>query len=258
MDLQFGGKKALVCGASQGIGKAIAKQLAGLGCVTYLAARNTEKLNQVVEEFGPSGHRAFAVDFLDLEQVQKLGETVVELGGVDILICNSGGPKGGPLLEAPHSALESAFRQHLTANQILVQKLVPGMREKGYGRIITILSTSVKAPIPNLGVSNTIRGAVASWSKTLAGELGPVGITVNNILPGFTATARLDTLKSATAQRLKKTEAEVEELWKSSIPAGRMGQPEEVAAAATFLASPAASYLNGINLPVDGGRTPSL
>jgi len=139
-----------------------------------------------------------------------------------------------------------------------VQAVLPGMKRAGYGRIINIISTSVKQPIPGLGVSNTIRGAVANWAKTLAGELGPFGITVNNVLPGATCTARLDALIEGKAKKAGVTVAEIGEQMKAAIPARRFAQPEELACAVAFLASPSAGYINGINLPVDGGRTSCL
>jgi len=177
---------------------------------------------------------------------------------VEILINNTGGPKAGPILEASTDAFEQAFRQHLINNQILARTLVPGMREAGYGRIINIISTSVKTPLPNLGVSNTIRLAVASWAKTLANEIGQYNITVNNILPGLTETQRLDELVKHTAISAKKESSSVEAQLKDSIPMKRFGKAEEIANVIAFLASPAASYVNGVNIAVDGGRTPAL
>ena len=225
-----------------------------------LLARNGEALNQVRQTLSnPEKHLALATDLSQptqlTEQIQKV---LSETGPIQILVCNSGGPKGGPLVEAKPEEFLQAFQQHVLANHLLVQMLAPGMKESGYGRIINIISTSVKAPIPNLGVSNTIRGAVASWAKTLATELGPAGITVNNVLPGFTATERLGDLMNSAATRLKKTPEEMEQLWKASVPVGRFAQPGETAQAIGFLASPAAAYVNGINLPVDGGRLAGL
>jgi 3-oxoacyl-[acyl-carrier protein] reductase len=147
---------------------------------------------------------------------------------------------------------------HLINNQILVQKAIKGMKDAGFGRIINIISTSVKAPIAGLGVSNTIRAAVASWAKTLSIELGAYGITVNNVLPGFTNTNRLKSLIAKKAEVQGKSEEKIARAMKSQVPAARFGQANEVANAVAFLCSPAASYINGINLPVDGGRTASL
>ncbi len=177
---------------------------------------------------------------------------------VDVLICNSGGPNPGPLLAAETEALDAAFTQHVLANLLLVQAFVPHMRAKKFGRIINIISTSVKIPLPNLGVSNTVRGAVASWAKTLAGELGPHGITVNNILPGYTSTQRLEQILVNNVQKTGQSREEVEKGFLKDVPVGRFAEAQELAYACVFLASPMAGYINGINLPVDGGRTGCL
>lgn len=221
-------------------------------------ARSEERLRQLCTEMG-EGHSYIVTHTSDLRNLkQRVNEALKKFGPISILVCNSGGPPAGPLVEAPREDFLSGFHNHVLANQTLVQLLLPGMKSQGFGRIINIISTSVKVPIPNLGVSNTIRGAVASWAKTLANELGSWQITVNNVLPGFTDTERLDSLKAAAAQRLEKTIPEVEALWKKTIPAGRFAKPTEIAYAVGFLASPAASYINGVNLPVDGGRTGTL
>ena len=207
-------------------------------------------------------HRWFAADFADPANVQEAIRTELAhqsaAGPYTILVNNTGGPAGGPVAEAQPEAFLAAFRSHVLCNQLLVQALLPGMKSAGYGRIINIISTSVKAPIPGLGVSNTIRAAVANWAKTLATELAPFGITVNNVLPGFTDTERLKQLFTARAQKEGKTLEEVTKAAIGTIPAGRLARAEEVAAAVAFLAMPAASYINGINVPVDGGRTQSL
>lgn len=203
----------------------------------------------------PTQHQLIIADLSKLTQVLDQVQNVLsQVGPIHILVCNSGGPKGGPLLDAKPEEFLQAFQQHVLANHLLVQMLVPGMKESGYGRIINIISTSVKMPIPNLGVSNTIRGAVASWAKTLANELGPMGITVNNVLPGYTATERLNTLIESAAGRLNKSKDQMEHEWRMSVPLRRFAQPEETAQAVGYLASPAGAYINGINLPVDGGR----
>ena len=221
-------------------------------------ARSEEALSQLCSDLG-EGHSYIVANISDLKDLsQKVQVKLREFGPISILICNSGGPPAGPLVNAPQEAFVSGFSNHILANQTLVQLLLPGMKDQGFGRIINIISTSVKIPIPNLGVSNTIRGAVASWSKTLANELGPFHITVNNVLPGFTATERLDSLKEAAGKRLGKTVSQVEDMWKKTIPVGRFADPSETACAVGFLASPAASYINGVSLPVDGGRTGSL
>jgi 3-oxoacyl-[acyl-carrier protein] reductase len=262
MNTSLEGRRALVCGSTQGIGRAAAAELAGLGASITLMARDAERLRAVQAEL-PAGHGQrhdfVSADFSDPQSVAAAIKGAIDpVRPYHILINNTGGPPGGPASDAAPDAYLAAFKMHVLSNQVLVQALIPGMKQAKYGRIINIISTSVKAPIPNLGVSNTIRGAVASWAKTLAGELAPFGITVNNILPGFTDTARLTALFKARAEKTGKPYQQVLDEAIASIPAGRLGRPEEIAAAIAFLATPAASYINGINVPVDGGRTQSL
>ena len=261
MNLDLKNKNAIICGSTAGIGKASAIQLAEMGATITLVARNEEKLKNTLLELpfqDGQKHNYLVADFTNPDELRKKISKAVEGKVFHILLNNTGGPKGGPIFSADISEFTNAFTQHLVCNQILTQAVVPGMKEADYGRIINIISTSVKQPIDGLGVSNTIRGAVASWSKTLANELGPFGITVNNVLPGFTATDRLDDIVGNAAKKMKKTEAEAAAFMKNLVPARRFAQPGEVANAVAFLASEAASYINGINLPVDGGRTKSL
>ncbi len=261
MNISLQNKNAVICGSSQGIGLATAQELALNGANCFLMARNPEALQRAVNGLSKSGnqqHRALTVDFSDSSAVElEIKKLVAELR-VEILVNNTGGPKAGPILDAPTDLFETAFRQHLVNNHILVQAVVPGMREAGYGRIINIISTSVKTPLANLGVSNTIRLAVASWAKTLANEIGRYNITVNNILPGLTATQRLEDLVKHGAAAQKMDSSMVEAQLRESIPMKRFGKPEEIAQVIAFLASPAASYVNGTNIAVDGGRTPAL
>ena len=253
------GKKAIVFGASQGIGRAIAMAFANQGAQVAVVSRSEEKLQQLLKDMKGKNHRAIACDVGDLNNLKiKLTDLLSDWKAIEIVVCNAGGPKPGPITEANDDDFLSAFRDHVLANSLTVKLLLPGMKKEKYGRIINIISTSVKTPIPNLGVSNTIRAAVANWAKTLSLEVGQFGITVNNILPGYTRTPRLNSLLKSTAQKQDKNETEIENIWKAAIPLGRIGEPEEVASAATFLASPEASYISGINLPVDGGRTASL
>jgi 3-oxoacyl-[acyl-carrier protein] reductase len=262
MNLDLSGKKALVCGSTQGIGLAAAEQLASLGCEIVLCARNEGKLikesARISSEFGVSTSYLVA-DFSYPDKLKEaLDNFLPTAGNIHILVNNTGGPDPGPAHSASIDAFRIAFNSHLICNHILVQALLPGMKTAGYGRIINVISTSVKQPLPNLGVSNTIRGAVANWSKTLANELGPFGITVNNVLPGATETSRLTQILD---EKSAKTGAEVEKLaadMVKPIPAGRFGKPEEIGSAIAFLSTPAAAYINGVNLPVDGGRTSSL
>ncbi len=259
MNLDLKNKNAIVCGSTQGIGEASAIELAKLGANITLIARNEDKLLNVVNNLDKSQGQTHSFLCIDFSDTQSLKEKVATLSDdYQILINNTGGPAGGPITDANTDAFEDAFKMHLINNQILVQKLVKGMKAAGFGRIINIISTSVKAPIPGLGVSNTIRAAVASWAKTLSIEVGAYGITVNNVLPGFTNTNRLKTLITKKASVQGKSEEQIANTMQASVPANRFGQANEVANAVAFLCSPAASYINGINLPVDGGRTASL
>ena len=261
MDLKLDGMHALVGGASRGIGRATAFELAANGASITGIARNEDSLRAVIEQLDTSKnqiHGFIIADSGDPASLAGEAKKLAEQRAVNILINNTGGPPDGPAHTAQSGDFELAFTQHVLCNQALLQSVLAGMRESGYGRIINIISTSVKQPIPGLGVSNTIRGAVASWAKTLASELGPDGITVNNVLPGFTETDRLDQVINANAKRSGLSIEDAAHNMKSSVPLKRFGLPEETAAAIAFLASPAAGYINGINLPVDGGRTGSL
>ena len=258
MPLDLSGKKALVCGASQGIGLAAAQHLAGLGAQVVLMARNAERLAEAVKTLPGDGHETAVADFSKPDDVAAAAAEVVAAGSVHILVNNTGGPAGGPITEAGVEAFRATFEQHLVCNQILAQTVHPGMKEANYGRIINVISTSVKQPLSGLGVSNTIRGAVANWAKTWANEVGAHGITVNNVLPGATNTARLAQIVDAKAAKTGGDPAAIRASMASAVPLGRTGEPQEVARAIAFLASPAASYISGINLPVDGGRTGCL
>ncbi len=260
MDLKLNEKRALVCGSTQGIGKAAAFALAAEGVQITLMARNEEKLKAVLDELPPQRkHDYIVADFSDPKNVQDRIKSYLETHeGFHILINNTGGPKSGALHTASLKEFNGAFQMHIICNHILTQASLPFMKQEGYGRIINVISTSVKEPIPGLGVSNTIRNAVANWSKTLAGELASFGITVNNVLPGFTETERLNSIIQIKADKEGCSFEEMESIMKNYVPAKRFALPEETAAAITFLASEAAAYINGINLPVDGGRTKSL
>ncbi|SDS10780.1 3-oxoacyl-[acyl-carrier protein] reductase [Halopseudomonas litoralis] len=262
MDLNLAGKRALVGGASQGLGAACARQLALQGAEVIVLARSEDKLSEVVEQLPTAEgqrHGYICVDSADLPALARAVQAEVERGGpICVWVNNTGGPAPGPAHAAAPENYAAAFNQHLLSSQTLLELLLPGMRECGYGRIINVLSTSVKTPIANLGVSNAIRAAMANWAKTLASELASDGITVNNVLPGLTRTARLESLFSYRASVSGKTEQEVERDLLQGVPARRFAEPEEFANAVGFLASPAAAFINGINLPVDGGATASL
>jgi len=258
----LGGKRALVCGSTQGIGRACAFEFARLGARLTLLARDEGRLRAVSDEIARLGGPApdvLRADFSEPETVRAVvAEHVGTTGPIEILLNNTGGPPGGPIAAAAPEAFRSAFTAHLICNQLLAQTLIPGMRQRGFGRIINIVSTSVRQPIEGLGVSNTVRAAVSGWAKTLAGEVAPHGITVNNVLPGATATERLRSLIQAKARAAGVADEEVERRMKAEIPLGRFASPDEIAAAAGFLATPAASYITGISLPVDGGRIACL
>lgn len=258
MDLNLQGKHALVCGASAGIGQAAAIELAALGATVTVLARRAEALDATLKQLTNTHGQQHSALVADLDQPEQLPAQLADIQAVHILVNNAGGPPGGAVHNATATEFETGFRRHLLANQTLVQTLLPGMRRAGYGRIINIISTSVKEPIAGLGVSNTIRWAVAGWAKTLARELAPAGITVNNVLPGFTATGRLDSLFAARAEKTGKTAADIAAETVAGVPMGRFAAPGEIGAAIAFLASPAAAYITGINLPVDGGRLNSL
>lgn len=263
MDLSLKDKNAIVCGSTQGIGKAIAIELSNLGATVTLIARNKEKLETVIKELANKDgqtHNFLIADFSNPTQLKETVEQYIlqQKKTIHILINNTGGPAGGPIEDAKIEEFIQTFSNHLICNHILVQATKEGMKKSGYGRIINIISTSVKQPLNGLGVSNTIRGAVANWSKTLANELGQFGITVNNVLPGATDTVRL---KSIIENKAAKTGQSIHELTQNmanEVPLKRIGKPEEIANAVAFLVSPAAAYISGINLPVDGGRTKSL
>ena len=261
MDLNLSGKRAVVCGSTQGIGKAAAIELALLGAQVTLVARNEEKLDAAVRElqvYSGLPHDYLVADFNEPALLADKINSYAARNLVHILVNNTGGPPPGPAADAAPAEFISAFNSHLICNHVLVQALIPGMKKEKYGRIINVISTSVKMPIRGLGVSNTIRGAVANWSKTLSHELAPFGITVNNVLPGATMTGRLEAIIARNAERAGITFEEAKNEMVKEIPAGRISEPAEVAAAIAFLASPAAGYINGINVPVDGGRTGSL
>ncbi|MEP7186310.1 MAG: SDR family NAD(P)-dependent oxidoreductase [Rhodanobacter sp.] len=262
MQLDLTGRHALVCGASQGIGRASAIELAELGASVTLLARSVDKLRAVADGLPRARpgqqHDWRSVDMLDTANLQAAANDIVATSPVHILINNTGGPPAGAAHTASAEAFEKAFRQHLLAGQTLVQAVLPGMRNSGYGRIVNVISTSVKEPIAGLGVSNTVRAAVAGWAKTLSAELAADGITVNNVLPGYTRTGRLDGLLAAKASAGNLSEAEVAQDMLATVPARRFGEASEVAAMIAFLCTPAAAYINGVSIAVDGGRTRAL
>jgi len=261
MDLDLTGKHALVCGASEGIGRATALELALLGADVTVLSRREAALQAVVAELprrDGQQHDLLAADVTDTTGLRAAVAASAAARPFHVLVNNTAGPAGGPVHAADETAFLDTFRRHLLANQALAQAVLPGMRAAGWGRIVNVISTSVYEPIPNLGVSNTIRGAVASWAKTLSREVAGDGITVNNILPGYTETGRLTQILADRARAGGQTEDAVAAAMRASVPAGRFAKPGEVAAAIAFLCSPAAGYINGISLAVDGGRLQSI
>jgi len=262
MDLSLDGRRALVSGASQGIGRAAARALAELGARITLVARDAAKLRAVRDELPPvrgGEHSVLPLDFDDTAAVRReIASLIAREGAHEIVVNNSGGPAPGPIFSAEPEEFLRALARHVVANQVIAQATVPGMKSAGYGRIINVISTSVYEPIPNLGVSNTTRAAVAAWAKTLSKELGAFGITVNSVLPGYTDTERLASLIEARAKREKCTPETVAAAMRAQIPSGRFAAPNEIGEVIAFLASPAASYVNGVSLPVDAGRLGSI
>lgn len=261
MNLSLRNRTAVICGSTQGIGLAAAIELANLGANCVLMARNEASLQQAAERLNTDQqqrHRWLVADFDQPETVKQAIGDFVAKEPVHILVNNSGGPASGPVTAAGEEEFINAFNCHLICNHILVKAVTPSMKETGYGRVINIISTSVKVPLPNLGVSNTIRGAVASWAKTMANELGQFNITVNNVLPGATKTQRLETIIANNAGKKNRAVEEIEQEMLKEIPMRRFAEPEELANVIAFLASPAASYVNGVSLPVDGGRTGAI
>ncbi len=261
LSMNLSGKTALVAGSTQGIGFASAQALAALGANCVLIARNEDALKQAIAQLDTTQgqhHNYLVADFSNAQQVQDVVGAYVKQNTIHILINNTGGPAAGPIVDAKPDNFLQAFQQHLICNHILATLAIEGMKAAGYGRIVNVISTSVKIPLKGLGVSNTIRGAVASWAKTMANELAPFGITVNNVLPGATATARLENIINNKSSKTGVALDEVEKEMLEEIPAKRFGKPEEIAAMIAFLASPAAGYVNGTSIPVDGGRTGSI
>ena len=260
MNIDLQGKRAIVCGSTRGIGRAVAVELASLGAEIVLVARNEDELKKVIASLKPgNNHRYIVADFGKPDELKEKTKThILEFGAIQILVNNTGGPAGGPIISATTDEFSSAFSNHLICNQILAQAVLEGMKTANYGRIINIISTSVKQPLKGLGVSNTIRAAVGNWAKTWANEVAELGITVNNVLPGATRTDRLRLIIEAKALKTGIPFAQIEVEMINEIPMKRFATPEEVANAVAFLASKSASYITGINIPVDGGRTSNL
>ncbi|MDZ4680309.1 MAG: SDR family oxidoreductase [Saprospiraceae bacterium] len=261
MNLDLSGKNALVCGSSKGLGKATAIELAKLGANITLVARSANIMAELIHQLDRSPgqtHDFLAADFTNRADLKRKVTGLITVKTIHILINNTGGPPAGTIAESAEDAFLEAFQNHLICNQLLTQQVVPGMKAAGYGRIINIVSTSVKQPLEGLGVSNTVRAAVAGWAKTWSNELAPFGITMNNVLPGATDTDRLRDLINNKATKLGVSEAEIIQEMQAEIPMGRFAEASEIAAVVAFLATPAAGYLTGVSIPVDGGRIKGL
>ena len=261
MEINLINKTAWVFGASRGIGRAVSLGLAQAGANILLLARSPRLLEQTKNLLCTKKNQQHDILCVDMSKPESLLNSIKNYHNkscVDIVINNSGGPPGGAAHTAGLEDYKEAFSQHVLSAQIVAQVAVPEMKKRGFGRIVNIISTSVKQPISGLGVSNTIRGAMGNWSKTMSSELGPFGITVNNILPGATETERLTSLIKSNANKRSVSVEAVTQAMKKDIPAGRFAKPFEIANAVTFLCSEQAQYVSGINLPVDGGRTKSL
>lgn len=255
-DRSLAGRRALVCGASRGIGRAVAMSLAELGASVTVLARNRPQLERLLPDLiarGAAGAAAIAVDMDDRKALSVEVALALAGGPFQILVNNTGGPAAGPILEATEEQFLTMFSRNVLGAQLLVRALLPGMVASGYGRIVNVLSTSVKEPIPNLGVGNTVRGAMGGWAKTLASELPP-GVTINNVLPGATRTERLDELAEGIVARTGRSRAEVDAEWSRQAPEARIAEPVEIASVVAFLCSPAASFVRGQSIAVDGGR----
>lgn len=261
MDLDLTGRHALVCGASEGIGRAAARELALLGADVTVLARRRDALEAVLATLPRTGtqrHQALVADVSQRDDLRAKVDALAATSPVHILVNNTGGPPGGRVSDAAAEDFLDAFGKHLLANQALVQAVAPGMRAARWGRIVNVVSTSVYEPIAGLGVSNTIRGAVASWAKTLSRELAPDGITVNNVLPGYTETGRIEQIVRERMASSGKSDAEIRDAMRANVPLGRLAKPEETGGVIAFLCSPAAGYVTGVSLAVDGGRMASI
>ncbi len=257
MDLLLSDKHALVCGGSKGIGGAISTALAAEGARVTIVARNEADLKSHVKSLTGSGHQYIPADLGSKKGVEQLLAKLAE-EQIDIVVNNTGGPPPGPIAEATLDQFQNALEMHLYTSHEIMRLVLPHMKSKNFGRFINVISTSVKIPIQGLGVSNTTRGAMASWAKTLSNEVAADGITVNNILPGAIGTTRLDAIIQNVAKKNNISKEASADQMRATIPAGRFGEPKELGNLAAFLASDKAAYITGVSIPVDGGRTGSL
>ncbi len=242
------GMRAVVCGASKGIGRATAEMMVACGADVIALSRSAPEI---------PGARSISLDLEDAAAIDKAISGILVAGPIHILVNNAAGPPGGPLLDNDVTDFEAPFKRHLHAAHQITRMVVPAMEEAGMGRIVNIISTSVREPIPNIGLSNTLRGAMASWAKSLSREL-PACITINNILPGFTDTDRLGSLAASIEEKTGRSQEDIHNTWMSQVPIGRLIEPAETASAITFLCLPQSGGIRGVSLAVDGGRMRSI
>ena len=262
MDLGIEGRVALVAASSKGLGRAVAEALAAEGCHLVLCARSGDALERTRAAIAADSGRevaALATDVADPEQVRRLVDFAMErFGAVDILVTNGGGPPPGSFQEHGLEAWRAASAVTLESVVALIQGVLPGMLERRWGRILNVTSIAVKQPVDGLMLSNSLRAAVTGLARTLANEVADRGVTVNNLMPGYTRTERLEHLASHIAGQRGVSQAEAYAGWESQVPAGRIGEPREFGALAAFLASEQAAYITGQSIAVDGGWIRSL
>lgn len=261
MELGLGGRVALVAASSRGLGRAVAEELAREGARLVLCARGAEALHETAAAIRSAGTEVEAV-VADVSRpsdvVRVVSAGVRTFGRIDILVTNGGGPPAGPFESQSAEAWHEAVRQNLDSVVELVRAVLPGMKERRWGRIINVTSIAVKQPVDNLILSNSVRAAVTGFARTLANEVASFGITVNNVMPGYTRTQRVDELAARTAALRGASPESQMAVWEEQIPMGRLGRPAEFAAMVAFLASERASYTTGASIPVDGGWIRSL
>ncbi|MEJ7863187.1 MAG: SDR family oxidoreductase [Pyrinomonadaceae bacterium] len=262
MDLGLKGKVAFVAAASRGLGRAVAEELAAEGASLVLCARNAQNLNLVSKQIADTAGAIVLPVVADVSNAEDVARAVQagveEFGRIDILVTNAGGPPAGRFEDLSREMWEAATRLTLNSVLELTRAVLPGMKERNWGRILNITSIAVKQPVDNLMLSNSLRAAVTGFARTLANEVATDGITVNNILPGYTHTERMDELARAASEREGISAAEASAKWEAEIPMKRLGEPREFAALAAFLVSERASYITGTSIAVDGGWIRSL
>jgi 3-oxoacyl-[acyl-carrier protein] reductase len=261
MDLGLSSRRALVMGASRGLGAAVAASLAREGATVFAAARSLETTAAHVAELPPeiaARIRPVVLDLADRASVDALADMLLADGGVDVVVANSGGPPAGPIAAVAPEVWAAQFQTMAAHVFHLTGRLLPPMRSRGFGRVIAVVSSGVDQPIPNLGLSNAIRASVVGWAKTLAGEVAADGVTVNCVLPGRIHTDRVDQLDDLAASRQGKSREEIATASRATIPMGRYGRPQEFADVVTFLAGEPAAYVTGAKIRCDGGMIRSV